>query len=145
MLKARHHLPVCCRVESLEDYYVKGDPKGKRRPWMAPPDWMDEIKIWQADRRLQESETMALVLARNVTLALSANSVRRQINPLWQINCLNNKNGQLWWRENLPSPALANGLLVDRDGRIVVVMQDGGVMCYAHKPEDPSKSQAKRN
>ncbi|UCD28552.1 MAG: hypothetical protein JSV03_15960, partial [Planctomycetota bacterium] len=107
--------------------------------------WMDEIKIWQADQRMQESETMALVLARNVTLTLSANSIRRQINPLWQLNCLNNKNGKLWWRENLPSPALANGLLVDRDGRIVIVMQDGGVMCYAHKPEDASKSQAKRN
>jgi hypothetical protein len=37
----------------------------------------------------------------------------------------------IWfWRQELPGEPLPGGLLVDRDGQVVVTMLDGRVLCF---------------
>jgi outer membrane protein assembly factor BamB len=39
--------------------------------------------------------------------------------------------GTTVWSQPLPAPAVPWGVLVDRDGRVVVSLEDGGVVCFA--------------
>lgn len=43
---------------------------------------------------------------------------------------LDHQSGTTLWRESLPSAPLPWGLAVDRDGRIVVALENGQVICY---------------
>jgi hypothetical protein len=55
------------------------------------------------------------------------------------------KKGQRVWEQILPGQPLVGGILLDREGKVVVVMENGEVLCYAAKLDDQSKAQAKKN
>jgi outer membrane protein assembly factor BamB len=41
--------------------------------------------------------------------------------------------GHRLWAEPLPAPAVDWGLAVDREGRVIVTLEDGQVVCFAEK------------
>jgi hypothetical protein len=43
---------------------------------------------------------------------------------------LSPEDGRVLWEHGLPGAALAGGLLVDREGRVVVVLGDGAAVCF---------------
>lgn len=47
-----------------------------------------------------------------------------------EIVALDIKDGNALWSENLPSAAVSWGLAVDRDGRVIVTLEDGQVLCF---------------
>ncbi len=47
-----------------------------------------------------------------------------------EIHAFNRKDGSLLWRKPLPSSPVPWGLAVDRDGRPIVTLEDGQVMCF---------------
>jgi len=47
-----------------------------------------------------------------------------------QIVALNLANGQVLWSRPLPAPPVTWGVAVDRDGRVVVTLEDGQVLCF---------------
>jgi len=51
----------------------------------------------------------------------------------WAVVMLDPKNGEVIWRADLPSRPLTGGLLVDRDGQIVVVLENGKVVCFGRE------------
>jgi len=54
----------------------------------------------------------------------------RNLQSDWRLVSINRTNGAVLAQQNLPSEALPGGLLVDGDGRIVVVMRDGAIACF---------------
>ena len=73
--------------------------------------------------------------------------------PLWSYNCkdslalatcsnavvvakkseivaLNLEDGRVLWSENIPLAPVSWGLAVDRDGRVIVTLEDGQILCF---------------
>jgi outer membrane protein assembly factor BamB len=51
----------------------------------------------------------------------------------WHLSALERQDGKERWRVDLPSKPMRGGLAVDRDGRILVMFDDGSVGCYGAK------------
>ena len=49
--------------------------------------------------------------------------------PQWFVVAFNKKTGAPFWRQELRAEPLPGGLLVDRNGQVVVTMLDGGLQC----------------
>ena len=50
-----------------------------------------------------------------------------------EIAALNLEKGSRLWSETLPACPVPWGLAVDRDGRVVVVLEDGKVLCFGQR------------
>ena len=64
----------------------------------------------------------------SVALAVCSNAV--VIGEKSKIVVLNLKDGEVLWSQPVPSPPVLWGLAVDSDGRIIVTLEDGNVMCF---------------
>ena len=109
--------PVCTESGKVEEYLRRGD--AKKRP----------ETVWTASMP-KGSDTVSLALARNAVLAVCETPRPRQLATRWIVSCLNSEDGSLMWRKDLSHQARPGGLLVDRDGRVVVVMENGNVACF---------------
>jgi len=116
LVEGRYTVPVCHTMESLQKYLRTGAPGARPGP------------RWRAEG-LAQRDTVSLTLAGQSVLAVCEVPQPRQLASRWCLCCLNDE-GRSVWERNLPGPALPGGVLVDRDGRIVVVMADGVVACY---------------
>ncbi len=54
--------------------------------------------------------------------------------PQANLVAMNAADGTTVWSQPLPASPVPWGLAVDRDGRVVVSLQDGGVQCFAAAP-----------
>jgi outer membrane protein assembly factor BamB len=50
-----------------------------------------------------------------------------------KIVALNIEDGTELWSENVPSTPVSWGLAVDRDGRVIVTLEDGQILCFGQK------------
>jgi len=46
---------------------------------------------------------------------------------------LNLQDGKMLWSQSVPSAPVPWGLAVDRDGRVVVTLEDGQVLCFGRE------------
>jgi len=96
---------------------LKGGPNGKPK------------LIWRNSRF---SQTSAVVLCGNgVLVAGRLKGPTPDAPPKNVLTLLNREDGTEVWSRSLPVPAESWGLAVDRDGRILVTLSDGRVVCYA--------------
>jgi len=109
--------PLCWRGDIIEDFLANRNPN------------REALKLWEATA-LKESDTVALALAKNAVLAVSESPKPRQSESRWTVCSLNRENGSVIWQHELPSAALPGGITVDRDGRVIVIMQNGSVACF---------------
>jgi hypothetical protein len=116
-VNGRYTTPVCCETDKIEEYLKNGDPKKR-------PD-----SVWVANA-LKGSDTVALAVVRNAVLAVCETPRPRDLKSRWIVSCLNPKDGSVVWQQELSSPALPNGFLIDRDGRVIVAMENGTVACF---------------
>jgi hypothetical protein len=64
--------------------------------------------------------------------ALSPHLATPPAKPLeFAVQALAIKDGALLWRTPLPFKAVESGICVDREGRVIVSLQDGRVICFA--------------
>jgi outer membrane protein assembly factor BamB len=85
--------------------------------------------VWEYDC----GEAVAMVRCKN-TVIISTNFTRdRQRN---YIEAIDISNGNRLWSEPLLSAPLPWGLIVDRDGRIIVTLEDGQIMCFGQNNKD---------
>jgi len=47
-----------------------------------------------------------------------------------QVVALKLEDGKVLWSQSLPSPAVTWGMAVDRDGRVIVTLEDGQILCF---------------
>lgn len=75
-------------------------------------------------------EAVALALAPNAVVATASVHVMSRSKPQWLLIAFASENGRQLFQQELPGDPLPDGLLIDRDGRIVVSMLDGGLVSY---------------
>ena len=64
----------------------------------------------------------------SVALAVCSNAV--VVAGKSEVVTLNLEDGKVLWSQPLPSPAVTWGVAVDRDGRVIVTLEDGQVLCF---------------
>ncbi len=117
LVDGRKMVPTCYESGRIEQFIKGGDAKKRPKPtWSA--DWMGRRDI------------VSLVAAPNAVLAVCEASHPGRLATHWSVFCLNARDGAGLWEHPLPSPALPGSLLVDRRGRVIVVLRDGGVVCF---------------
>ena len=85
--------------------------------------------IWKDDRFVQ---TSAVVLAKNAVLVLGQSKSDPAGDSLEPVLVgLHPDTGREVFQRRLPAPAVSWGLAVDRDGRMIVTLIDGRVLCFA--------------
>ncbi len=114
MVDGRLAVPACYDADAIEKY-LQGGKKPKPR-WVA--------------ESLAGSDTIALTLTPNAVLAICEMPKARSRHSRWIICALDVNNGHMLWERTLPGDARPGGLAVDRDGRILVSLTDGGIVCY---------------
>jgi len=80
----------------------------------------------------RSQEFSATVLAANAVLAAYA-VIAKDDNappPTCQLAALDRTSGKELWAVPLPCEPIFNGICVDRDGQILVVLRDGSMVCY---------------
>ncbi|MBI4581684.1 MAG: PQQ-binding-like beta-propeller repeat protein [Planctomycetes bacterium] len=114
----RSTVPVCFKTSTLEALASTGDAKKQ----------LDQ-PVWQA-AGFEGSDTVSLALASNGVVAVREQPRPRNRWSQWRVACLNPDDGRPAWEQNLPAPASPGGLLIDRDGRVIVTLNDGNMVCY---------------
>ncbi len=84
---------------------------------------------WKADLP-DNSDVNSLVLGKGGVLAVVSVPVTFQINDQWRLYGLDGETGQVKWFQRLPGEVTPGGLLVDQQGRVVVVQENGTIQCY---------------
>lgn len=115
-VKGRRGPLVACSVKDVEAYVAARDPKRAPRP------------LWVANMP-KGSDVVSVALAKNAALAVCEIPGQRSLASRWTVCALDLSSGDTLWRFELPSAALAGGLLVDRDGRVIISLADGSLVC----------------
>ena len=113
----RRKPPAALAASEVKAYFERSG--GRKRP---KPQWVAKT--------LSESDTVSLVVARGAILAACETPRARSLASKWQLCALDAEDGNVAAQLPLPSAALPGGLLVDRDGRVVVVLESGGVLAF---------------
>ena len=95
------------------------------------PAGSDKERLWTAPLP-DNARCNVVALAGDVVLAAVppyAKKGKRVVEPL--LLAFSAADGKELWRFPLPGAVLENGLTVDRDGRVIVVLRDGRVLCLA--------------
>jgi hypothetical protein len=104
-------------MSKLREYLESGDSRNQpRAEWTAAS--------------LKKYDTVSLALARNGLVAICEEPLARSLKTEWSVNGIDCGDGSLLWSEELPAEALPGGLLIDREGRLVISLLDGSVVCY---------------
>ncbi len=115
-----HGMPMCCRLDDIESWLAKkNDRQRPRTAWVA--------------HCMKGRMTVSLAMTRNAVIAVCESPITRRIRSDWHVFALDPRNGDKLWEHRLSGPALPGGLCIDRDGRILVVLEDGRLECLAKR------------
>ena len=94
-------------------------------------------------------DTVSLALAQNMALAVYETRGYESNQSQWSVAAINLTDGSTIWEHDLnpwgylgsrdsmvntiSQPALPGGILVDREGRVVVILENGFVVCFGEK------------
>ena len=76
-----------------------------------------------------EGEASACVLTRNAVLVALAPEFYEEKPDRWEVRALDRNTGGVLWTEPLPAEPVLDGMCVDADGRILVALRDGSIVC----------------
>ncbi|MFH1744310.1 MAG: PQQ-binding-like beta-propeller repeat protein [bacterium] len=110
--------PVCYLAGEMDEYLKTG--RADTRP----------VPLWEA-QAFEGIDTISIAAAPNAILAVGESPMSRKLKVASTVCALNPQDGSTFWRHKIPSASIPGGFLVDRDGRVVVVMEDGSIICYA--------------
>ncbi len=132
MANGPNSLLAAVEVEKLEELVEKSqgqDVRGQQRLLRGLE------RRWVA-QELNGSDAVAIALAANAVLVVSEIPRPRSRFSAWNLNALDRETGKVLWKQPLPSAALAGGLLVNRHGHIIVILEDGSVACFGEKLQE---------
>lgn len=114
-------------IAQAKDSVIKS---GKPAPLDAPETKVADLVRMQAWEVPGHDDFSATTLTANAFLAVQSGPQGKNALPTWKLVAFDRKNGALLWTVPLPCEPIFNGLCVDRDGQILVVLRDGGMLCY---------------
>jgi len=115
-------------LEKMEEGYKNNKntdrPQVRRRLNLAQ-ELHDEGGRWESNfGESNKFEAVSLVVCPNAVVAVVRNQQKFRSQTQWYVAALNIKNGNQIFRHELPGDPLPGGLLVGRDGQIIVTMID---------------------
>ena len=116
LVNGRRVPPECHLVDNILVHFRRGLPD--ERP----------VAMWKAPLPA-DSDVVSLALGANQVVAVYEAAGFRSLYERFAVCGLDLKSGAILWQCDLPAPALAGGLLIDRDGRVIVTMADGSLVC----------------
>ena len=78
-------------------------------------------------------EVVSLLVCPNAVVAVTHFQSRNRAQPQWWLSALDKKNGQQILRQEIRGEPLPDGLLMDRQGQVVVAMLDGSHLCFGQE------------
>ena len=92
----------------------------------------DEGGRWESNfGESNKFEAVSLLVCPNAVVTVVRNQQKARSQPQWYVAALNIKNGAPMFRHELRGDPLPGGLLVGRDGQIIVTMMDGSLFSYS--------------
>jgi outer membrane protein assembly factor BamB len=90
---------------------------------------------WQSNLDTDKFEAVSVALSPNALLTVASCQVMSRARPQWFLIGLNPADGRQLFRQELPGEPLPEGLIVDRAGRVMVTLMDGGMVCYVARAQ----------
>ncbi len=151
----RNLMPSCFDVEDTYRY-LQQDVRASALP---EPLWSWENPVKTGDRNFRtrhtgyqlpgSRDTVSLAIAGNAVVSVYETRGYESHQNRWSVAAHNRDNGSVLWEHDvnpwgflgsrssmvntLSEPALPGGLLIDRDGRVVVVLENGSIVCFGKK------------
>jgi len=113
-------------IAAMQRARIEEERKGSSRTpiWKAGTIWRKPLPAG--------ASCDALVFAGDVALAaVSVSPKKGDAKPVSEVLAFSATDGAELWRCPLPARAVPDGLLVDRDGRVIVVLRGGRVICLS--------------
>lgn len=115
MTRGKDTTPLGCDMSRIVEWLNKGEGSPPAPKWEAS---------WLAGR-----DTVAMAMADNAVVGVTSQKPPWALALEWRAYAINPANGSAMWDHRLPGPAILNGVLVDRDGRVIVTLENGGIVC----------------
>lgn len=106
-------------------------PRAQPAPGQRPPTLASMWTMQAPNMR----DTVSLALASNAVVGVHSFPDLLSDNHRWSVCAADPAGGKIVWRGGLPSVPLPGGLLIDRDGRILVILEDGSVIAFGAKKQ----------
>ncbi|MHC4494274.1 MAG: outer membrane protein assembly factor BamB family protein, partial [Planctomycetota bacterium] len=145
---------ICCDGDKALERIEKGLPKTAtpaQRRWLGLANALERNKEirWSSDLDQKEFEVVSLAVCPTSVVAVVKYQARARAHPEWFLVAVNSQNGTPYWfwRYPLQSKPLPGGLLVGRDGQIVLTMLNGNIRSFGPqraRPAQPDRAPAKR-
>ena len=105
-------------------------PKRRRRNLVSMLTTRGKVR-WQSHvGDSSRFESLSVAIAANAVVAVARYQHQHRTAPQFFLTALNSEDGEQMFQIELESEPLPGGLIVDRDGQIIVAMLNGGVACY---------------
>jgi outer membrane protein assembly factor BamB len=125
---------TCCETDKVAARIDKGFPQPPRiRHWqanLAETLRADGAIRWQSDLgQPNKFEALSTAVCPKTVVAVVQYQPMSRAHPEWSVVAFDKNNGAVVWRQGIPAQPLPGGLLIDRQGQVVVTMLDGTVLC----------------
>jgi len=134
MVNYQHGALTCSEREKVKALLVgeQADDADRRRGLnVAGQLTRDETIRWGYSLgRQQRFEVLSLALCPNEVVAVLQQQQEHRAQPEWSVAALDAEAGKMRFQHPFSAEPLPGGLLIEHDGRVVVVMLDGSVLCY---------------
>ena len=118
LIDGRRSIPAAYDAAGIAEYLDHQEAKSPPKPG----------ETWSA-KWLDGKSTTSLILGSDAVLAVCETPNYRQLTSQWSVCCSRASDGQRRWEQKLPEAVPPGRLLVDREGRVVVALQSGAVIC----------------
>ncbi len=132
LVNYKHGLLTCCDSDAVLSRITGDADPTTRRGTVASQ--LNNAKTIRWQRSLGETnkfEAMSLVMAPNAIVAVVQHQQKFRAQPQWFVVAFEQQNGKPLWRHEIRDEPLPGGLLVNRDGRIVVTTLAGNLITLA--------------
>jgi outer membrane protein assembly factor BamB len=127
--------------EALQRIEKGGTPPQRRWFGLANAIKEDNAIRWSSDLDQKEFEVVSLAVCPTSIVAVAKFQKPRSAHPQWSLVAFNSQDGtpHWFWHYPLPSKPLPGGLLVGRDGQIVLTMLNGNVHSFGPQQQRPAQ------
>ena len=141
MVNYRHGALSCWELAQVKTLLAQqADEKARRRGLVNSErdavGWANELKRSDAIRwgyslgHKKRFEVLSLAVSPQDVVAVLQHLEGDRAQPEWSLVALDGTTGELRNQHRFTNEPLPGGLLIDSQGRVVVMMLDGSVLCY---------------
>ncbi len=129
LVNFKHGLLTCCDIGKVLERINAEEPLKGGRATVASELSKTKAIRWQSSLgETNKFEAMSLVVGPNAIVAVVQHQQKYRAQPQWFVVAFDQASGKATWRHEVKDEPLPGGLLVNRDGRIVVTTLAGNLL-----------------